>query len=143
MRATSPRSAARGAKESESTVLPPPLVTELPPLSKSRLPRMLLTWTSAGRRWCRSVPGPVTSPKSPWDLAHTCSRFQSPTSPPLSDLLRETPLYSRITLPLLFGSWSVTLSAFQTAEYEIFVWLLMIVCSEDLRLVPVLPAAFL
>lgn len=105
---------------------------------------MLLTWTSAGRRWCRSVPGPVTSPKSPWDLAHTCSRFQSPVSPPLRDLLRETPLYSRITLLLLFGSWSVTLSASQTAEYEIFETLaLMIVCREDFRVVPVLPTAFL
>jgi hypothetical protein len=35
------------------------------------------------------------------------------------------------------------MSAFQTAEYEILVWLLMIVCSEDFRLLPVLPTAFL
>ncbi len=89
------------------------------------------------------MPGPVTSPKSPSGLAHTCSRFQSPVSPPLSDLAREVPLYSRITLLLLFGSWSVTMSAFQTAEYEILVWLLMIVCSEDFRPLPVLPTAFL
>ncbi len=89
------------------------------------------------------MPGPVAVPKSPWDLAQVCSRFQSPTSPPLRDLLRETPLYSRITLLLLFGSWSVTFSAFQTAEYEILVWLLMIVWRADFRLLPVLPTAFL
>ena len=66
--------------------------TGLPPLSKSLLPRMLLTVTSSGRRWWMSVPGPVEVPKSPWDLAQTCSRFQSPLSPPLSDLAREVPL---------------------------------------------------
>lgn len=82
-------------------------------------------------------------PKLPWDWAHTCSRFQSPTSPPLRLLLREAPLYSRTTLEELAGSWSVTFRAFQTASYEILLWLLMIVCSEDLRLVPVLPIAFL
>ena len=42
---------------------------------------------------------------------------------------------------LLLGSWSVTFSAFQTAEYEMDVWSLMIVCSEDLSAVPVLPTA--
>jgi len=44
-------------------------------------------------------------------------------------------------LLLLFGSWSVTLRAFQTAEYEIFDWLLMMVCRADSRAAPVLPAA--
>jgi hypothetical protein len=38
-----------------------------------------------------SVPGPVAVPKSPWDLAQTCSRFQSLTPPPLVDLLWERP----------------------------------------------------
>lgn len=70
-----------------------------------------------------------------------CSRFQLPVAPPLRVLLREMPEYSRTTLLLLFGSWSVTLSAFQTAEYEIAVWSLMIECSELLRAVPVLPIA--
>ncbi|MGW8529959.1 Pr6Pr family membrane protein, partial [Nocardiopsis sp. NPDC055824] len=41
-----------------------------PPSSKSLLPRVELTWTSVGRRWWMSVPGPVEVPKSPWDLAH-------------------------------------------------------------------------
>lgn len=80
-------------------------------------------------------------PKSPWDCAHVCSRFQLPVLPPFSDLLREMPEYSRITLPLLFGSWSVTFSAFQTAEYDSFVWSLMIVWSELFSAVPVLPIA--
>ncbi|KJY40652.1 hypothetical protein VR46_26795 [Streptomyces sp. NRRL S-444] len=91
MRATSPLTASRGSKESESVKLPGASETGLPPLSKSLLPRVLLTVTSSGRRWCRSVPGPVAVPKSPWLLAQTCSRFQSLTPPPLVDLDWERP----------------------------------------------------
>src|SRR5262245_5117265 len=118
MRATSPLTASRGSKESESTLLPPLLVKVEPPSSKSRLPRLPLTATSSGRMWCRAVPGPVDVVRSPCEIAHTCSRFQSPLSPPLRDLLREMPEYSRITLLLLFGSWSVFFRASHSAEYD-------------------------
>ncbi len=89
------------------------------------------------------MPGPAEVPKSPWDCAQTCSRFQFPLLPPLSDLLREMPEYSSLTLLLLFGSWSVTFSASQTAEYDSLVCGVMIVCSALFRLVPDLPIAFL
>ncbi len=63
-----------------------------PPSSKSLLPRVELTWTSVGRRWWMSVPGPVEVPKSPWDLAQTCSRFHWPLPPPLLSLDCERPV---------------------------------------------------
>ena len=103
MRATSPLTAARGSQESASVRLPGASETAVPPLSKSLLSRSELTRTSSGRRWCRSVPGPAPVPKSPCDLAQTCSRFQSLAPPPFVVLLCERPEYRRMTLLLLFG----------------------------------------
>lgn len=88
--------------------------SSLPPLSKSLLPRVELTWTSSGRRWWMSVPGPVDVPKSPCDLAQTCSRFHWPEPPPLSFFDWERPVYSRTTLEELAGSSSVALRASHT-----------------------------
>ena len=116
-------------------------LTVEPPLSKSLLPRTLLTVTSSGRRWWTSVPGPVAVPKSPWDLAQTCSRFQSSASPPLVVFDWERPEYSRITLFAFAGSWSVTLSAFQTWSYDSLVLALMIECNSDFSAAPVRPIA--
>ncbi len=60
------------------------------------------------------MPGPVAVPKSPCDLAQTCSRFQSSTPPPLVDFACDAPEYSRITFEGLFGSSSVSCSAVHT-----------------------------
>ena len=123
--------------------LPPPLVTAAAAVVEVLVAADAVDLDVRGAQVVQVGAGAGRLPKSPWDLAHMCSRFQLPTSPPLRDLLREMPLYSSFTLLLLFGSWSVTFRASQTAEYEIFVWGLMIVCREDFRLVPVLPIAFL
>lgn len=94
--------------------LPGASASSVPPLSKSLLPRVELTETSSGRRWWMSVPGPVAVPKSPCDLAQTCSRFHWPTPPPLALFGSESPVYRRITLEELAGSSSVSFSASQT-----------------------------
>jgi hypothetical protein len=81
-------------------------------------------------------------PKSPCDCAQTCSRFQSPLSPPLSVLDRLVPEYSRMTFEEFDGSWSVTFKASQTASYESLVTPAeMMLCRAFLRLSPDLPTA--
>ena len=42
-----------------------PSVYSVPPLSKYKLPLLLLTVTSVGRKWWISVPGPFVVPKFP------------------------------------------------------------------------------
>jgi hypothetical protein len=114
IRATSPFTASRGSNESASVRQPVHSATVEPPVSKSLLPRVELTVTSSGRRWCRSVPGPAAVPKPPCDCGQTCSRFQSFALPPFDVLLCERPEYSSTTLAALSGSWSVCCRAVQT-----------------------------
>ena len=87
------------------------------------------------------MPGPVAVPKSPCDLAQTCSRFQSSTPPPFVDFGRDSPEYRVMTSLVLFGSSSVSLSAVHTWSYVSVVWSSMMSWSEALSALPVFPTA--
>jgi hypothetical protein len=87
------------------------------------------------------VPGPFDVPKSPWDFAHTCSRFQSLAPPPFVDLLCDRPEYTRMTLAGLAGSSSASFNAPHTWSYESTVWDRTIACSAARNWAPVLPSA--
>ena len=67
-------------------------------------PQVVQVGAGAGR-WCQ---------KSPWLCGQVCSQFHCPVPPPLLDLAMERPEVDLMTLLLLAGSWSVTLSASQT-----------------------------